>query len=70
VRDHVRPRAAIPEDWKLPGRIYACPWNLSIRATAFSRRRDAGKPPMIDKQIGWLNLDFNPTFDRFFTAPA
>ena len=70
VGDHIRPRVAIPEDWKWPVglslsmefgyqryRFSPDTWTLEIR-------------PIIDKQIGRLYLDFNPTFDRSFHGPS
>ena len=70
VGDHIRPRVAIPEDWKWPV-------GLSL-STEFGYQRALFSPdtwtleirPIIDKQIGRLYLDFNPTFDRSFHGPS
>ena len=66
VGTHIRPRVAIPEDWKWPvglslsmevgyqRRIYSADtWTLEIR-------------PIIDKNLGPWYLCFNPTLDRSF----
>ncbi len=64
VGDHIRPRIAIPEDWKWPVGLslsteigYQRPlysedtWTVELR-------------PIIDKKIGGWYLSFNPTFDK------
>src|SRR6202142_468007 len=68
VGDHLRPRVRVPESWHWPvgvslsteigyQRAVYSPdtWTLEIR-------------PIIDKTIGRLYLDFNPTVDRSFLA--
>jgi hypothetical protein len=66
VGDHIRPRLAVPERYKLPvglslstefgyqrHRYSADTWTLEIR-------------PIIDKKLGQWYLSFNPTFDKSF----
>lgn len=70
VGDHIRPRVAIPEEWKWPVGL-----SLSLE---FGYQRYKFSPdtwtleirPIIDKQIGRLYLAFNPTFDRSFHGPS
>jgi hypothetical protein len=69
VGDHIRPRVAIPERYKLPvglslstefgyqrAKYSADTWTWEIR-------------PIIDKQIGKWYLSFNPTVDKSFHGP-
>jgi hypothetical protein len=70
VGDHIRPRFAIPEDWKWPVGL-----SLSLefgyqRYTFSSDTWTLEIRPIIDKQIGRLYLDFNPCFDRSFHGPG
>jgi len=70
VGDHIRPRVAIPEEWKWPVGL-----SLSLE---FGYQRYKFSPdtwtleirPIIDKQIGRMYLAFNPTFDRSFHGPS
>ncbi len=70
VGDHIRPRVRVPESWKWPVGV-----SLS---TEFGYQRALYSPdtwtleirPIIDKQLGKLYLDFNPTLDRSFHGPS
>jgi hypothetical protein len=70
VGDHIRPRVAIPKEWKWPV-------GLSL-STEVGYQRAAFSPdtwtielrPIIDKTIGKWYLGFNPTFDRSFHGPG
>jgi hypothetical protein len=70
VGDHIRPRFAIPEEWKWPV-------GLSL-STEFGYQRAAYSAdtwtlelrPIIDKQVGRWYLCFNPTVDRSFHGPG
>jgi hypothetical protein len=70
VGDHIRPRVAIPKDWKWPVGL-----SLSME---FGYQRAAYSPdtftleirPIVDKTIGKWYLGFNPTFDRSFHGPG
>lgn len=70
VGDHIRPRVRVPEDWKWPVGV-----SLSLEA---GYQRAVYSPdtftleirPIIDKTIGKLYLDFNPTLDRSFHGPS
>ena len=70
VGDHIRPRLAVPEEWKWPVGL-----SLSLE---FGYQRYKFSPdtwtleirPIIDKQIGKLYLAFNPTLDRSFHGPS
>ncbi len=70
VGDHIRPRLAVPEDWKWPVGV-----SLSLE---FGYQRYKFSPdtwtleirPIIDKQVGRMYLAFNPTFDRSFHGPG
>ena len=66
VGDHIRPRIAIPEEWKWPvgvslsaefgyqrRRFSADTWTLELR-------------PIIDKTFGPVYVAFNPTIDKSF----
>ncbi len=70
VGTHIRPRVAIPSEWKWPVGLslsqeigYQRPlyssdtWTWEIR-------------PIIDKTLGRWYLSFNPTFDRSFHGPS
>jgi hypothetical protein len=70
VGDHIRPRIAVPEEWKWPV-------GLSLSAEA-GYQRAAYSPdtwtmelrPVIDKQLGRWYLSFNPTVGRAFHGPG
>jgi hypothetical protein len=70
VGDHIRPRFAIPEEWKWPVGL-----SLSMEF-GYQRYRFSGDTwtleirPIIDKQIGRLYLDLNPCLDRSFHGPS
>ena len=70
VGDHIRPRIAVPERYKLPvglslsneigyqrHRYSADTWTWEIR-------------PIVDKKLGKWYASFNPTFDRAFHGPS
>jgi len=66
VGDHIRPRVAIPEEWKWPV-------GLSLSTEFGYQRRQYSADtwtievrPIIDKTIGPLYVSFNPTIDRSF----
>lgn len=69
VGDHIRPRIAVPEKYKLPvglsisnefgyqrHRYSADTWTWEIR-------------PIVDKKLGPWYASFNPTFDKSFHGP-
>jgi hypothetical protein len=70
VGDHIRPRFAVPERYKLPvglsisneigyqrARYSADTWTWEIR-------------PIVDKKLGKWYASFNPTFDKSFHGPS
>jgi hypothetical protein len=70
VGDHIRPRVRAPESWHWPVGV-----SLS---TEVGYQRAVYSPdtwtweirPIIDKTIGKLYLDFNPSVDRSFHGPS
>ncbi len=70
VGDHIRPRIAVPKEWKFPV-------GLSLSAEVGYQRAKYSPDtwtlelrPIIDKTIGRHYLSFNPTFDRSFHGPG
>jgi hypothetical protein len=69
VGDHIRPRIAVPERYKLPV-------GLSL-SNEFGYQRAKYSPdtwtweirPIIDKKVDKWYLSFNPTFDKSFHGP-
>lgn len=66
VGDHIRPRVAVPEEWKWPA-------GVSVSAEFGYQRRQYSADtwtlelrPIVDKTIGAVYLAFNPSFDRSF----
>ena len=66
VGSHIRPRVAIPQEWKWPV-------GLSLSAEVGYQRRSYSTDtwtlevrPIVDKQAGRWYLCFNPVFDRSF----
>jgi len=64
VGDHIRPRFAIPKEWKWPV-------GLSLSQEIGYQRRQYSVDtwtyelrPIVDKQLGRWYFSFNPTFDR------
>ncbi len=70
VGDHIRPRIAIPEDWKWPVGL-SLSLEFGYQRKAFSLDTwTLEVRPIIDKQIGRWYLSFNPTVDRSFHGPS
>lgn len=70
VGTHIRPRAAVPERYKLPVGL-----SLSME---FGYQRPNFSPdtwtweirPIVDKKIGKFYMGFNPTFEKSFHGPS
>ena len=70
VGSHIRPRVAVPKEWKLPV-------GLSLSAEVGYQRAKYSEDtwslelrPIIDKTIGKSYFAFNPTLDRSFHGPG
>jgi len=69
VGSHIRPRVAVPEDWKWPVGV-----SLSLEFGFQKAQYDANTSsleirPIIDKKWGKLYVSFNPTLDQSFKGP-
>lgn len=66
VGDHIRPRIAVPEEWKWPvGLSFAA--EVGYQRAAYSADTwTLELRPIVDKQVGRWYLCFNPTLGRSF----
>jgi hypothetical protein len=70
VGDHIRPRVAIPEDWKWPVGL-SLSAEIGYQRAAYSADTWTMElRPIVDKQRGRWYLSFNPTVDRSFHGPG
>lgn len=70
VGDHIRPRIAVPEEWKWPVGL-SLSTEIGYQRAAYSADTWTMElRPIVDKQVGRWYLAFNPTVDRSFHGPG